>query len=76
VRRLIRDGLDAQTHDSIKQRVIMACALSVIMAIPLFVYLSTGQLPTLVLFVVTGAYVLAQPLIDSALATLKDSLPV
>lgn len=76
VRRLIRDGLDAQTGDSLQQRAAVAASIAVITLTPIYLYITAG-LPYVGVIVVTlMVYVLAKPQVDTALAGLRDALPV
>ena len=76
VRRLIRDGLDAQTPDTFRQRVLVAASLAVIMLIPIMMYRLGGWPYVAALVGLTVVYVLLRPQIDSVLSGLRDTLPV
>jgi ABC-type transport system involved in Fe-S cluster assembly fused permease/ATPase subunit len=76
VRRLIRDGLEAQTPDTLRQRVIVAVSVAVITLTPVYLYITAGLTYVGVIVVITMLYVLAQPQVDTVLADLRERLPV
>ena len=76
VRRLIRDGLDAQTPDGIKQRVITAASLTAVMLLPVYLYTTGGWTQVAAVVALTAAYIIAQPQADAVAAQIKASLPI
>ena len=76
VRRLIRDGLDAQTPDSIQQRAAVAASVAIITATPVYLYITAGLPYVVVVVGLAMLYVLARPQVDSAMRGLRDALPV
>ena len=76
VRKLIRDGLDAQTPDGIKQRVITAASLTAVMLLPVYLYATGGWAQVAAVVALTAAYIAFQPQADAVAAQIKASLPI